>query len=152
MKQLFKLFLGGMLMMAMPLMMTSCEGTLDDIFGEWSRPGSQPTKEEVLDNLSSALEEGALVTITYTIDGERAADGKITFSNAKVYLENGQPIDPDKVYTVSINSYMAKWAQGRCVSMEQTEYTANDAEILYLKDHQMVDYKGVSRYTLNKKF
>ena len=90
--------------------------------------------------------------ITYTIDGERADDGKITFSNAKVYLENGQPIDPDKVYTVSINSYMAKWAQGRCVSMEQTEYTANDAEILYLKDHQMVDYKGVSRYTLNKKF
>ena len=90
--------------------------------------------------------------ITYTIDGERADDGKITFSNAKVYLENGQPIDPDKVYTVSINSYMAKWAQGCCVSMEQTEYTANDAEILYLKDHQMVDYKGVSRYTLNKKF
>lgn len=90
--------------------------------------------------------------ITYTIDGERAADGKITFSNAKVYLENGQPINPDKVYTVSINSYMAKWAQGRCVSMEQTEYTANDAEILYLKDHQQVDYKGVSRYTLNKKF
>ena len=56
-------------MMAMPLMMTSCEGTLDDIFGEWSRPGSQPPKEEVLDNLSSALEEGAIVTITYTIDG-----------------------------------------------------------------------------------
>ena len=55
--------------MAMPLMMTSCEGTLDDIFGEWSRPGSQPTKEEVLDNLSSALEEGAVITITYTLDG-----------------------------------------------------------------------------------
>ena len=69
MKQLFKLFLGGMLLMAMPLMMTSCEGTLDDIFGEWSRPGSQPTKEEVLDNLSSALEEGAVITITYTLDG-----------------------------------------------------------------------------------
>lgn len=89
--------------------------------------------------------------ITYTIDSERAADGKLVFSNAKVYLENGQPIDPDKVYTVSINSYMAKWADGRCVSMEQTEYTANDAEILYLKDHQSVDYKGVSRYTVTKK-
>ncbi len=56
-----------MLMAAVTL--TSCEGTLDDIFGEWSRPGSQPTKEEVLDNLSSALEDGAIVTITYTIDG-----------------------------------------------------------------------------------
>ena len=55
--------------MAMPLMMTSCEGMFDDIFGKWSRPGSQPTKEEVLDNLSSALEEGAVITITYTLDG-----------------------------------------------------------------------------------
>ncbi len=69
MKQLFKLLVGGMLMMAWPLMMSSCEGTLDDIFGEWSRPGSQPTKEEVLDNLSSALEEGAVITITYALDG-----------------------------------------------------------------------------------
>ena len=69
MKQLFKLLVGGMLMMAWPLMMTSCEGAFDDIFGEWSRPGSQPTKEEVLDNLSSALEEGAVITITYTLDG-----------------------------------------------------------------------------------
>jgi len=69
MKQLFKLLVGGMLLMAWPLMMSSCEGTLDDIFGEWSRPGSQSTKEEVLNNLSSALEEGAVITITYALDG-----------------------------------------------------------------------------------
>ncbi len=73
MKQLFKLLVGCMLMMAWPLMMTSCEGAFDDIFGEWSRPTGQqnnePTKEEVLDNLSSALEEGAVITITYTLDG-----------------------------------------------------------------------------------
>ena len=73
MKQSMKHFLGGMLLLAMPLMMTSCEGTLDDIFGEWSRPTNQqnnePTKEELLSDLSSALEEGAIVTITYTIDG-----------------------------------------------------------------------------------
>lgn len=74
MKQSMKHLLGGMLLLAMPLMMTSCEGTLDDIFGEWSRPTGQqnnqePTKEELLSDLSSALEEGAIVTITYTIDG-----------------------------------------------------------------------------------
>ena len=74
MKQSMKHFLGGMLLLAMPLMMTSCEGTLDDIFGEWSRPTGQqnnqePTKEELLSDLSSALEEGAIVSITYTIDG-----------------------------------------------------------------------------------
>ena len=30
--------MGGMLLMAMPLMMTSCEGTLDDIFVLPTRP------------------------------------------------------------------------------------------------------------------
>lgn len=71
-KSLKALFMTSMLpvmMLMAAVTLTSCEGTLDDIFGEWSRPGSQPTKEEILDNLSSALEEGAIVTITYTIDG-----------------------------------------------------------------------------------
>ena len=69
MKALFMTSMLPVMMLMAAVTLTSCEGTLDDIFGEWSRPGSQPTKEEVLDNLSSALEEGAIVTITYTIDG-----------------------------------------------------------------------------------
>lgn len=89
--------------------------------------------------------------ITYTIDMIKSDKGQISFNNAKAYLENGQPIDPDGVYTVAINSYMAKWAQDRCISIEETEFTANDGEILYLKDHQSVDYKGISRYTVTKK-
>ena len=90
--------------------------------------------------------------ITYTIDYIHSDDGQSGFVNAKAYLENGEPIDPERVYTVAINSYMAKWAKDRCVSTEATEYTANDGEILYLKDHQMVDYKGISRYTVTKKY
>ena len=90
--------------------------------------------------------------ITYTIDYIHSDDGQSGFVNAKAYLENGEPIDPERVYTVAINSYMAKWAKDRCVSTEATEYTANDGEILYLKDHQMVDYKGISRYTMTKKY
>lgn len=89
--------------------------------------------------------------ITYTIDMIKSDNGQMNFANAKAYLETGEPIDPEKVYTVAINSYMAKWAQNRCLSIEETEYTANDAEILYLKDHQSVDYKGISRYTMTKK-
>ena len=89
--------------------------------------------------------------ITYTIDMIKSDSGQMSFANATAYLETGEPIDPEKVYTVAINSYMAKWAQGICVSIEETEYTANDAEILYLKDHQSVDYKGISRYTMTKK-
>lgn len=90
--------------------------------------------------------------ITYTIDYIHSDDGQSGFMNAKVYLENGEPIDPEGVYTVAINSYMAKWAKDRCISIETTEFTANDGEILYLKDHKTVDYKGISRYTLTKKY
>lgn len=89
--------------------------------------------------------------ITYTIDFIHSDDGQSGFMNAKVYLEDGQPIDPERVYTVAINSYMAKWAKGRCESIEPTEFTANDGEILFLKDHKDIDYKGISRYKMTKK-
>jgi hypothetical protein len=36
-----KSLLGSVLLAAMPLVFTSCEGTLDDLFGEWSRPTPQ---------------------------------------------------------------------------------------------------------------
>ena len=75
-KSLKALFMASMLpvmMLIAAVTLTSCEGTLDDIFGEWSRPTNQqnnePTKEELLSDLSSALEDGAIVSITYTIDG-----------------------------------------------------------------------------------
>ena len=75
-KSLKALFMASMLpfmMLMAAVTLTSCEGMLDDIFGEWSRPTGQqnnePTKEELLSDLSSALEDGAIVSITYTIDG-----------------------------------------------------------------------------------
>lgn len=104
MKQSIRHFIGGLFLLAMPLMLTSCEGMFDDIFGEWSRPGS---KEEALANLSSALEEGALVTITYTIDGveytstfKKVGDEYIEQSTApaasrtRTYVDESGPIDP----------------------------------------------------------
>lgn len=48
-------------MLALPMMFTSC-GNIDN-------PLENLGTQEVLTNLSSALEEGALVTITYTVDG-----------------------------------------------------------------------------------
>ena len=109
--------------------------------------------EEYLNVASTADGDCTHVSgITYTIDCERSDDGKINFTNAKVYLENGQPIDTEKVYTVAINSYMAKWAQGICEGIDKTDYTANEGEILFLKDHESIDYKGVCHYTVTKKF
>ena len=91
-------------MLALPLLLTSCEGMFDDILGEWSRPGS---KEAILSNLSSALEEGALVTITYTIDGveytstfKKVGDEYVEQSTApaaagtRTYVDESGPIDP----------------------------------------------------------
>lgn len=66
MKQTIKSLMMGAMMMALPFLFTSCE----DILGHWEKPTpATPTVEELLTNLSSALEEGALVTITYTVDG-----------------------------------------------------------------------------------
>ena len=33
-----KTILGGAILVALPMLLTSCEGTLDDVLGEWSRP------------------------------------------------------------------------------------------------------------------
>lgn len=88
--------------------------------------------------------------LTYTIDYIHSDDGQTGFMNAKAYLENGEPIDPEKVYTVTINSYMALWADGRCVSIKGTDFSSNDAEILYLQDHKEVDYNNVHRYKVTK--
>ncbi|MBQ4206584.1 MAG: 5'-nucleotidase C-terminal domain-containing protein [Bacteroidales bacterium] len=108
--------------------------------------------EDYLDVASTADGDCTHVSgITYTIDMIKSDKGQMSFNNAKVYLENGEPIDPEGVYTVALNSYMAKWAQGHSISIEETDFTANDGEILYLKDHQSVDYKGISRYTVTKK-
>lgn len=100
MKQLFKLLVGGMIMMAMPLMLTSCEGEFDDIFGEWSRPtGTNNDKSDKPEPLTVSAEgfnniydgnahgitvtapEGA--TIKYgTAEGSYTLDASPTFTNA----------------------------------------------------------------------
>ena len=91
MKALFMTSMLPVMMLMAAVTLTSCEGTLDDIFGEWSRPGSQPTKEELLSDLSSALEDGAIVSITYTIDGVEYTS---TFKYNKTddeYIEQSTP-------------------------------------------------------------
>ena len=65
-KKTIQTLMMGALMMALPFLFTSCE----DILGHWEKPTpASPSVEELLTNLSAALEEGALVTITYTVDG-----------------------------------------------------------------------------------
>ena len=91
MKQLFKLIMGCMLMLAMPLMLTSCEGMLDDIFGEWSRPtGNNSTGNNSSNNDSKPAEdfpetsmEGTPLTLVAIEDGKIT----VTFYNG-IILQN----------------------------------------------------------------
>ena len=103
--------------------------------------------EEYLE-LASTNDKGCthVSGITYTIDYVRSDDGQSGFIDAKAYLENGKRIDSEKIYTVALNSYIAKWAEGRSQSIEYQNLYANDAEIAYLKEHKNVAYQGVKRY------
>ena len=76
MKKLLKNLMMVAALVCGTMSMTSCDEIMETIFGEWdkptpqsSTPDSTPTPEEMLTNLSAALEEGALVSITYTVDG-----------------------------------------------------------------------------------
>lgn len=63
MKKAVRTMVCGAMMMASMLTMTSCLSMIEWILGEDDNP------TEVLTNLGAALEEGALITIDYTIDG-----------------------------------------------------------------------------------
>ena len=126
MKQLFKLFLGGMLLMAMPLMMTSCEGTLDDIFGEWSRP-TQKTPETppkpiavtgvTLDQTTLSLVAGTTGQLTATVSPNDAADKTVTWASAD-----------ETIATVDANGKVTAVAYGQTtITATATNGTPDDA-------------------------
>ena len=84
MKQPFKLFMGGMIMMAMPLMMTSCEGEFDDIFGEWSRPTGTNNKEPKSATISYATVNVGKTygDAAFTNELTNTGDGTVTYSSS----------------------------------------------------------------------
>ena len=83
-KSLTALFMASMLpvmILMAAVTLTSCEGTLDDIFGEWSRPTGQqnnePTEDEIeaaqireaVALLEEAQKEGSITTMYFTVSG-----------------------------------------------------------------------------------
>ena len=126
MKQLFKHLMGGMLLMAMPLMMTSCEGTLDDIFGEWSRP-TQKTPETppkpvavtdvTLDQTTLSLVAGTTGQLTATVSPNDAADKTVTWASAD-----------ETIATVDANGKVTAVAYGQTtITATATNGTPDDA-------------------------
>ncbi|MCQ2322210.1 MAG: 5'-nucleotidase C-terminal domain-containing protein [Bacteroidales bacterium] len=84
--------------------------------------------------------------ITYTIEHYVGSDNVDHFVNAKVCLENGQPIDRTKMYSVAMNSYMAFWARDIGIDPKPLDFKSNEAEFKYMKDFPLLDYQGVSRF------
>ena len=168
MKQSIRNFIGGLFLLALPLMLTSCEGMFDDILGEWSRPGS---KEAILSNLSSALEEGALVTITYTIDGveytstfKKVGDEFIEQSTApaasrtRTYVDESGPIDPCLLpkqkdalnFQVYKNRQLTFSAEINTNNIEITNYvTINNSSLNNINVNGKKTSLKSSSYTLN---
>lgn len=84
--------------------------------------------------------------ITYTIEHYVGSDNVDHFVNAKVFLEDGQPIDRTKIYSVAMNGFIAVWAKDFGISTKLTDFKSNEAEFKYMKDFPLLDYKGVSRF------
>ena len=108
------------------------------------------TGEQVEDFLGVASTKDGNLThvsgITYTITHFFTHTNGDFYSCAEAFID-GKPIDKDKVYTVTINSYMASsWAKDYCLSMRDSDISANDAEFLYLEDNKIVDYQCVKRF------
>lgn len=111
MKQLFKLIMGGMLMLAMPLMLTSCEGMLDDIFGEWSRPtGGTSTSTEKTASISFAksTELKHFGDGNFTNDLTNTGDGTVTYTSSNTAVATVNPttgeVTPIDVGTATITA------------------------------------------------
>ena len=91
MKSIKSMMMGGAILLGLAMCLTSCEGTLDDIFGEWSRPtgnnGNTKTtvavKSVTLDQttLTKAVGDDA-VTLTATVDPTDASDKTVTWKSS----------------------------------------------------------------------
>ena len=115
-----------MLLMAMPLMMTSCEGMFDDIFGEWSRP-TQKTPETppkpvavtgvTLDQTTLSLVAGTAGQLTATVSPDDAADKTVTWASAD-----------ETIATVDANGKVTAVADGQTTITVTTSDGAKTAD------------------------
>ena len=137
-------------MLAMPLMMTSCEGAFDDIFGEWSRP-TQKTPETppkpiavtgvTLDQTTLSLVAGTTGQLTATVSPDDAADKTVTWASAD-----------ETIATVDANGKVTAVADGQTTITVTTTDGAKtaDCKVIVTKDKVNVSGITLSETTLDK--
>jgi hypothetical protein len=146
-----KSLLGSVLLAAMPLMFTSCEGTLDDIFGEWDKPA--PSAETPSGDGSSTINATAItldqtmkviklggdaLTIKVTFTPSDATDKSVTWTSKDpniATVENGV-VTPKALGITTITAKSGDLTAtcevfvGNEVTLSNANYTANDYDIL----------------------
>lgn len=93
MRKLMKIFMGAA-MLGLPMMLTSCEGTLDDVLGKWDRPtnnngekdGTESEIEKKLVAFDAILKDGSTFDVTFKFNTKdvtvnfKKENGKYTVS------------------------------------------------------------------------
>lgn len=93
MRKLMRIFMGAA-MLALPMMLTSCEGTLDDVLGKWDRPtnnngekdGTESEIEKKLVAFDAILKDGSTFDVTFKFNTKdvtvnfKKENGKYTVS------------------------------------------------------------------------
>ena len=99
MKEIIRKGFGAAMLLVMTLMFTSCEGALDDVFGEWDNPASGVAASGAVTSIT--LDEtkltknlgDAAVKLTATVAPENAVDKSITWTSdnpAVATVNNGE--------------------------------------------------------------
>ena len=155
-KSLKALFMTSMLpvmMLMAAVTLTSCEGTLDDIFGEWSRP-TQKTPDSTdsqkenpiavtgvtLDQTTLSLVAGTTGQLTATVSPDDAADKTVTWASAD-----------ETIATVDANGKVTAVADGQTTITVTTSDGAKtaDCKVIVTKAKVNVTSIKLSQTTLD---
>ena len=97
MRKLMKSIFMGAAMLALPMMLTSCEGTLDDVFGEWDRPSKIPAEVFMF---KKVLDEGATLTVSFKLND---SDASVTFKKEGDTYKVTSTLNPNNYAFTQIN-------------------------------------------------
>ena len=111
MKKIISKLMGGVLLFSLSMSLTSCEGALDDILGEWSRPtpGSSTGGAVAVTGIELDADEMKLAAsdkgqLTATVAPDNATDKTVTWSS-----------DKEEIATVDENGLVTAVAMGTAI-------------------------------------
>jgi hypothetical protein len=73
MKQFIRKFFAAAMLLSMTFAFSSCEGSLDDVFGQWDNPANVPPQVFAFKN---ALDNGSTLVVKFDLNGEKSVSFK----------------------------------------------------------------------------